>query len=178
MSKPYLILVSGVLALFSVTTQAQGEADFQQPIEVSAGHEELDIKNNRLLLTDDVIVTQGSLQIKANRLEAIRGEQGEQADTFIASGSPATYSQQLDDGSTISAKADRITYFQKQQRLELTGNAEISQGSSRSSGEIITYDLAQQKVSASGEGSKNNRVTTIFTPQKESSDEEQQQGQD
>ncbi|MGM0525331.1 MAG: lipopolysaccharide transport periplasmic protein LptA [Pseudomonadota bacterium] len=168
MLKPYLILVSSLLLLLSSEVSAQGEADFSKSIEVTAGHEELDIKNNRLLLTDNVIVKQGTLQIKADQLEAIRGQEGEEADTFIAQGQPATYQQQLEDGSMIRAQADRITYFQTRQRLELTGNAEIAQGSSRSSGQIITYDLAEQKVSASGEGSESNRVTTIFKPREKS----------
>ena len=165
MLRPYLSLASGVMLLVSANVYAQGEADFSKAIELTAGHEELDIKNNRLLLTDNVTVKQGTLEIKAERVEALRNAD-QQADTFIAEGNPATYTQQLDDGSTISAQADRITYYQAREVLELVGNAQVSQGSSRSSAQIITYDLAQQTVSASGEGSENNRVTTIFTPPK------------
>lgn len=165
MLRPYLSLASGVMLLVSANVYAQGEADFSKAIELTAGHEELDIKNNRLLLTDNVTVKQGTLEIKADRVEALRNAD-QQADTFIAEGNPATYTQQLDDGSTISAQADRITYYQAREVLELVGNAQVSQGSSRSSAQIITYDLAQQTVSASGEGSENNRVTTIFTPPK------------
>ncbi|AVJ55093.1 lipopolysaccharide transport periplasmic protein LptA [Idiomarina sp. OT37-5b] len=170
MLRPYLSLASGVMLLVSANVYAQGEADFSKAIELTAGHEELDIKNNRLLLTDNVTVKQGTLEIKADRVEALRNAD-QQADTFIAEGNPATYTQQLDDGSTISAQADRITYYQAREVLELVGNAQVSQGSSRSSAQIITYDLAQQTVSASGEGSENNRVTTIFTPPKKKKDD-------
>lgn len=170
MLRPYLSLASGVMLLVSANVYAQGEADFSKAIELTAGHEELDIKNNRLLLTDNVTVKQGTLEIKAERVEALRNAD-QQADTFIAEGNPATYTQQLDDGSTISAQADRITYYQAREVLELVGNAQVSQGSSRSSAQIITYDLAQQTVSASGEGSENNRVTTIFTPPKKKKDD-------
>lgn len=170
MLRPYLSLASGVMLLVSANVYAQGEADFSKAIELTAGHEELDIKNNRLLLTDNVTVKQGTLEIKADRVEALRNAD-QQADTFIAEGNPATYTQQLDDGSTISAQADRITYYQAREVLELVGNAQVSQGSSRSSAQIITYDLAEQTVSASGEGSENNRVTTIFTPPKKKKDD-------
>ncbi len=170
MLRPYLSLASGVMLLVSANVYAQGEADFSKAIELTAGHEELDIKNNRLLLTDNVTVKQGTLEIKAERVEALRNAD-QQADTFIAEGNPATYTQQLDDGSTISAQADRITYYQAREVLELVGNAQVSQGSSRSSAQIITYDLAEQTVSASGEGSENNRVTTIFTPPKKKKDD-------
>lgn len=170
MLRPYLSLASSVMLLVSANVYAQGEADFSKAIELTAGHEELDIKNNRLLLTDNVTVKQGTLEIKADRVEALRNTD-QQADTFIAEGNPATYTQQLDDGSTISAQADRITYYQAREVLELVGNAQVSQGSSRSSAQIITYDLAEQTVSASGEGSENNRVTTIFTPPKKKKDD-------
>lgn len=165
MLRPYLSLLSGLLMVLSSTATAQGEADFSKPIELTAGHEELDIKNNKLLLTGNVTVTQGTLVIKADRLEALRNSQ-QRAETFIAIGSPATYTQQLADGSIIRAQADRITYYQAREVLELVGNALVSQGASRSSAQIITYDLEQQTLKASGEGSENNRVTTIFTPPK------------
>lgn len=176
MLKPYLSLVISAFALLFVSTNAmaQGEADFNKQITVSSGHEELDIKNNRILLTDNVVVTQGTLQIRADRLEALRRDKDQEADTFIAIGNPATYEQQLEDGSKITAQAERITYYQARQRLELVGNAQIAQGSSRSNGQIITYDLAEQKISASGEGSDDERVTTIFTPPKKSSDDKNQ----
>ena len=175
MLRPYLSLVSGLVLLLSSAAFAQGEADFSKAIELTAGHEELDIKNNKLLLTDNVTVTQGSLVIKADRLEALRNSE-QQADTFIAEGSPATYTQQLEDGSTISAQADRITYYQAREVLELVGNAQVSQGASRSSAQIITYDLAKQTLSASGEGSENNRVTTIFTPTKKDNNDDNNGG--
>ena len=50
MLKRFLILAS--LAVVSQMAAAQGEADFKKPIEVNAGHEHFDIKNNKLLLTD------------------------------------------------------------------------------------------------------------------------------
>ena len=39
-----------------------------------------------------------------------------------------------------------------------------------------TYDLAKQTLSASGEGSENNRVTTIFTPTKKDDNDDQNGG--
>ena len=101
MLKRFLILAS--LAAVSQLAVAQGESDFEKPIEVSAGHEHFDIKNNQLLLTDNVIVTQGSLRIEADRLEASGGEAKDQADTFVAHGRPAVYTQLLENGTEIIA---------------------------------------------------------------------------
>ncbi|RUO71925.1 lipopolysaccharide transport periplasmic protein LptA [Idiomarina ramblicola] len=153
-----------LVALIPSAVLAQGKSDFSQPMEVESSQEELDIKNNRLVLTDNVIIRQGTLLIRADRLEASASENAEQADTFVAEGSPATYSQTLDDGNQINAEANKITYFQGEQRLELSGNARISQGSSSSSGELITYDLDEQTVTATSSGEENSRVITIFTP--------------
>lgn len=159
-----LLTKLAILALIPSAVMAQGKADFEQPMEVESGQEELDIKNNRLVLTDNVIIRQGTLLIRADRLEASASKNAEQADTFIANGSPATYSQTLEDGKTINAEANTITYFQAAQRLQLTGNARISQGSSSSSGEQISYDLEQQTITATGSGEDDSRVITIFKP--------------
>ncbi|PYE33320.1 lipopolysaccharide export system protein LptA [Idiomarina fontislapidosi] len=175
MLKRFLILAS--LTAMSQVAMAQGEADFKKPIEVNAGHEHFDIKNNQLLLTDNVIVTQGSLRIEADRLEASGGEAKDQADIFIAHGRPAIYTQLLDDGSEISAQADQITYFQSQGRIELKGNAQITQGSSLSRGDTIVYDLANQHVSARGSEESGERVTTIFNPNKQPEQEQPEDNQ-
>lgn len=176
MLRPYLSLPGSVaLLLISFGVTAQGQADFAKVIELTAAHEELDLKNNRLLLTDDVTIKQGTLEITADSLEALRNQQ-QQTETFIAIGSPARYTQQLENGSIISAQANRITYYQTRQILELTGDAQLSQGSSSSSAQIITYDLAEQKVTASGEGSENNRVTTILTPREKTQEEDKNGG--
>ena len=170
MLKRFLILAS--LAAVSQLAVAQGESDFEKPIEVSAGHEHFDIKNNQLLLTDNVIVTQGSLRIEADRLEASGGEAKDQADTFVTHGRPAVYTQLLENGTEISAEADQITYFQSQGRIELKGNAQITQGSSLSRGDTIVYDLTNQHVSARGSKESGERVTTIFNPNKQSEKEQ------
>jgi len=161
-----------LLVLIPTAVLAQGKSDFNQPMEVESSQEELDIKNNRLVLTDNVIIRQGTLLIRADRLEASASENAEQADTFVAQGSPATYSQTLDDGNQINAEANKITYFQGEQRLELSGNARISQGSSSSSGDLITYDLDKQTVTATSSGEENSRVITIFTPKPKTESDE------
>lgn len=153
-----------LLALIPTAVFAQGKSDFSQPMEVESSQEELDIKNNRLVLTDNVVIRQGTLLIRADRLEASASENAEQADIFTAEGSPATYSQTLDDGSQINAQANKITYFQSERRLELSGDARISQGSSSSSGDLITYDLEKQTITATSSGDEDSRVITIFTP--------------
>lgn len=161
-----------LVALIPSAVLAQGKSDFNQPMEVESSQEELDIKNNRLVLTDNVIIRQGTLLIRADRLEASASENAEQADTFVAEGSPATYSQTLDDGNQINAEANKITYFQAEQRLELSGNARISQGSSSSSGDLITYDLDEQTVTATSSGEEDSRVITIFTPKPKTDSDE------
>ena len=165
-----------LLALIPTAVMAQGKSDFSQPMEVESSQEELDIKNNRLVLTDNVIIRQGTLLIRADRLEASASEKAEQADTFVAEGTPATYSQTLDDGNQINAEANKITYFQGEQRLELSGNARISQGSSSSSGNLITYDLDKQTVTATSSGEENSRVITIFTPKPKADSDENNNG--
>ncbi|RUO80116.1 lipopolysaccharide transport periplasmic protein LptA [Idiomarina tyrosinivorans] len=167
----FYLAASTLLATLLVSpVHAQGKQDFTKPIHVSANQEELDIKSNTLVLTDNVVVTQGSLLIKADKLEASGSDDAEHADTFIARGTPALYEQTLEDNSRIRAQAETIIYYQSKQLVIMEGDAVVEQGSSILRGERITHDLAAQKVLVEKGDSQQERVTTIFTPKKPSSE--------
>lgn len=148
------------LLLISMTA-ATKTTDFSEPIEVNADRNEASLKQQMLVYSGNVIVKQGTLLIKAEKLTVDRSA-GEGKEVFIAVGQPAVYSQVLDGDKPIQASAEEIRYAMATRVLTLTGKAEITQSGSLVRSAKIEYDLLKQQLSAEGEKGKE-RVTTIFT---------------
>lgn len=172
MLKPFipaakLILSSLVLtaALFSNAALSQGKDDFNQPIRINAERDWVDIANKIVVFERSVIIEQGSLKITADKLSVEREGEAEDA-VFIAEGAPAVYTQQLEDGSVITAKANQIIYDQAQQLLTLRGNVEVAQGNSVSRGGEMVYNFATQQMTTRGD-KDTDRVTTIYMPKQQ-----------
>lgn len=159
--------------LFSAVTlpALAANQDFNQQINVNADKESIDLKNNKVIFSGNVSVLQGTLAIKANILE-VRKTKEKGSEVFVATGSPATYSQTLEDGKPISAQAKSIRYEVATRTLVLTGSAQLKQSDSLVNGDTIRYNLDKQKLVAQGNGEEV-QVTAIFNPQlKQSNDDD------
>jgi len=150
--------------VLSATAWAQGKADFAQAIEINSERDFFDLANNLAVFDVNVLVRQGTLEIKADNLR-VKRDAADGTDEFIASGSPATYKQQLEDGSMIEAQAEQISYDQVRQTITLRGKASVAQNNSVIQGNEIVYNFATQQLSAN-RGEDSERVTTIFMPKK------------
>ena len=165
MYKPLIPLATSLLLGLWVNTVAATESDFEQPIKVDSKSQFVDGKNKTSLFKDDVRITQGSLVITANEVEVI-ASQGEGKEVFVARGNPASYSQKLEDGTPVTAKANEIRYEVANRTISLSGNAELQQDTSMVKGDNITYDMTtEQLLATGGEDGKGGRVTTVFRPE-------------
>ncbi len=153
--------LSAVLFVLFSTAVLAKTTDFSEPIEVNADRNEASLKQQMLVYSGNVIVKQGTLLIKADKLTVDRSG-GEGKEVFIAVGKPAVYSQVLDGDKPIQASAEEIRYAMATRVLTLTGKAEITQSGSLVRSAKIEYDLLKQQLSAESEEGKE-RVTTIFT---------------
>jgi lipopolysaccharide export system protein LptA len=141
------------------------ESDFNKPIKVDSKSQFVDGKNKTSLFKDDVRITQGSLVINADEVEVIASE-GDGREIFVARGKPASYSQKLEDGAPVTAKANEIRYEVVNRTISLQGNAELQQDTSKVQGDKITFDMVtEQLLATGGEDGEGGRVTTVFTPE-------------
>ena len=157
-------LAISLALLLNASVLAQGQADFSQVIEINSEREFFDLANNLAVFDVSVVIRQGSLEITADNLR-VKRDVSAGTDEFIASGSTATYKQQLEDGSLIEAKAEQISYDQVKQIITLRGQASVAQNNSVIQGNEIIYNFATQQLSAN-RGEDSDRVTTIFMPKK------------
>lgn len=163
MSVTKTLLIASLLA-FTHTSNATSN-DFKQQISIDADDQTADLKNKISTFIGNVVVIQGSLKITADTMKA-DASQGKGKEVFIATGTPAKYSQTLDDGKVITAQANEIRYELETRNLSLKVNAQLKQSDSLVKGDSILYDLEAQKLMASGaDKQSNSRVTTIFTPE-------------
>ncbi|PTC00464.1 lipopolysaccharide transport periplasmic protein LptA [Thalassospira xiamenensis] len=170
--KPYITATISSLVLLLAMPQAalaQGQDDFSKPIKINADDESFDIKRNLAIFTNNVVISQGTLLIKADKLIAERDRE-RQVEMFVATGTPATYQQQLDDGSLIEAQANEIKYDQINQVLTLTGSAEVNQNNSLVRGGVLRYDFVSQTLTSERGEANDEQVETIILPRNRNQD--------
>lgn len=156
-----LLSLAGLLALGMQGAQAK-EADYKEPVTIDAGSQLVELADNKVTFSDNVIVKQGTLDVRASKLVVTRNDKGLQ--TMTAYGSPATYYQMLDSGQPINAKAKQITYDLKTRTITLLNNAELKQNDNIVTGYRIRYYIDREQMEAQGQGSSG-RVKTVFLPE-------------
>ena len=136
------------------------KGDTDQPINIDSGSQSLDMNSNVVTFSDNVVITQGSIKVTADKVTIIRQEG--KKETLEASGSPVTFQQTLDNGKPVNGKGNSVHYDLNSEFLTLVGNAELKQQGSFIKASKITYDVKKQQLKANS-GNKS-RVKTILIP--------------
>lgn len=156
---PHKLLLGIVLATPLAVSVAE-EADFRQEIVIVAKKQSSDLKNKIASYMEDVKITQGTLSIEADVVK-VTNQEGTDLKHYLATGKPARFSQILDDGQKIELEADEVSYSPTTQTITIKGNASVSQEGSMVKGDIITYNIATEQLSAESAST----VTTILKPE-------------
>ena len=136
-----LLLCLGVECAYAVPEDAD------QPIHIQAENAEIDQENQQVTYIGSVKINQGSLQVTAERMIVDYREQ--KVVRITATGSPAHYLQQLEaEQGAVQANASTIIYHTQDERIDLKGNANLSQRGNVISGDLIHYDIVAGKVDA------------------------------
>ncbi len=151
LKNPELILLAALLAT-SPAAQAL-DSDRQQPLKIVADSALLDDKAGTATYTGNVVLTQGTLKINAEKLH-IRTDQGK-VDKVSAEGEPANFSQvPAADQSAVVATARNIEYRVREQTLILKRTASIVQKENVFKGEEIVYEIQSQRLKAVGQSTQ------------------------
>jgi len=150
-------LLTASLPAFALT------GDSEKPVNIDSQNQQLDMLGNVATFTGNVIVTQGSIKITADKVVVTRPGGDSKKTVVDAYGAPATFYQLQDNGKPVKGNASKMHYELANDFVELTGNAYLEQLDSNIKGDRITYMVKQQKMQAYSEG-KSNRVTTVLVP--------------
>jgi lipopolysaccharide export system protein LptA len=148
-----LPLAAAVLALAFAGNAIARDSDRNQPMNIESDRQEGTLDGNSVnVLTGNVTITQGSLDIRAGRADI--HQRGGDVVRAVLTGNQAVLKQQMDDGSPMTAKADRIDYDMTADVIVLTGNYTVTTPRGSTSGQRLTYNLKSGRVESGGDSGR------------------------
>ena len=139
-----------ILSVLWTSGAAALKSDRDQPALIEADEVEMDFSSGRRIYRGNVSVKQGTIRIIANEIELFYD--GEQLDKAIAKGNPAVFRQRPDNkphdviGQGLTIELDEIrnvvTFIQE---------AKVRQGGDAITGELIEYDMGEDKMKVRGD---------------------------
>ena len=162
--KSQCVLAASML-LFSASVWAL-QSDQNQPISIDADSAMLDQGNQVTVFSGNVVAKQGTIDIRAAKVEVSRTSDSNQVIT--ATGSPVTFKQQLDGGKGwVNGQANNVTYQSASGLITLNGQAKVKRGGDEVTGNSITYNTKTEIYTAAGNKAATGtgrRVTVILQP--------------
>lgn len=155
------VLVGAALFLGAPAAQAL-KSDAEQPINIRARSVDVNEKTGVSVYRGDVVMTQGSLRLEADRVE-ITQRQG-RTDLIRAWGKPARIRSRTDAGEEIRARAARAEYRAGERRIDMYGDVELRRGADILAGAVVHYLLDQETFTA--EGGEGGQVSAVIQPAK------------
>ena len=174
LSPTFRALTSVLLALAAAWPAQAEKADRTKPLNVAADRQgTVDLHNQVVAFEGSVVITKGTIVIRADRVEVREVADGYR--TAIAFGSrsrPATFRQKRDDvDEYIEGQGDRLEYEEKGGVVRFTGNAVVRRLRGETvadeiTGNVIAYDNTQERFSVTGGPSDGaeGRVRAVLTP--------------
>src|SRR5438105_3658999 len=170
--------VAGLLALLAAAPAEAEKADRAKPLNVAADRQgTVDLLKQVVVFSGNVIITKGTIVIKADRVEVRETPDGYR--TAVAIGGitrPATFRQKRDGvDEFIDGQAERLEYDDKADTIRFVNNAIVRRLRGATigdeiTGSLITYDNTTEVFSVTGGTTANptpgggGRVRAVLTP--------------
>lgn len=162
---PNLLVLAAVL---SAPAAWALESDRNQPIEIEADQGQLDQKNQSTTFSGNVIIRQGTLNIRAGsvNVSTVNNQQ-----VMKATGNPVQFSQTLDNNKgVVTGQGNQVDYTSADGVVILTGNALVTRGGDKAQGDRITYNTRTEVYTVNSNPAAKNksgrRVNVVIQPQK------------
>jgi lipopolysaccharide export system protein LptA len=168
-------LMALVLSLCSGPAAAE-KADRTKPLTMEADQPcTVDLVRQVSVCTGNVVIAQGTLVIRADRVELRETPEGYRTATAIGSaGQPAMYRQKRDGGQEqLEGSAERVEYDARADTVRFIGNAQVRRTlgtvpSEEIQGAVIIWDNAAELFSVQGgaatPSNPGGRVRAVLSP--------------
>ncbi|MCU7828374.1 MAG: lipopolysaccharide transport periplasmic protein LptA [Candidatus Thiodiazotropha sp. (ex Myrtea sp. 'scaly one' KF741663)] len=157
----YPILLIGLL--FPLTLQALS-GDRDQPMHLEADSVSIDEGTGISLYQGNVVITQGSLKLWADRLWIHRRDG--KTDKLISEGQPTRFQQTTDEQEEVRGRALRAEFYVDRDELLLFDDALLEQGPDQFRSDRIIYNRTSSQVKAGTSADGKQRVQVIIEPRK------------
>ena len=173
------LLTLCALALLAVATPAQAEkADRLKKMEVESDQPgKVDLQNQIVVFNGNVVVTKGTMVIRANRIEVRESPEGYQTALAVGSAHQLAGFRQKREGVNefIEGEAERVEYDSKADTIRFINKASVKRFRGTAvadevTGALITYDNTAELFTVSGGASAataanpTGRVRAVLTP--------------
>lgn len=145
------------------------KADRDKPVNLAADSVTVDDVKQTSIYEGNVILTQGTLMIRADKLVVKQGSDGFESGTSY--GNPVSFRQKREGSEEfIEGEAKRIEYDGKKDRVEFFTNARVKRGGDEVRGNYISYDAKAELIQVLGgakdstAGSTSGRVHAVIQP--------------
>ncbi len=153
-------------------------ADRLKPLHVESDQPgKIDLLNQFVVFNGNVVVTKGTMLIRAARIEVRETPEGYHSALALGgAGRPATFRQKRDDvDETIEGEAERLEVDGKANVIKFIGNASVrrlrgAQVADEISGQLVSYDSLSEVFNVSGgapataSNPGGGRVRAVLTP--------------
>jgi lipopolysaccharide export system protein LptA len=140
-----------LLALGAAELARAEKADRDKPLNIEADKLSIDDVKKESLFEGNVVLTQGTLMLKADRMIVRQDQQG--FNYGVAFGKPAYFRQKREGyDEYIEGNAERLEYDGKQDKVQLFTNAQVRKGQDEVRGDYISYDAVTEFYQVIGGG--------------------------
>jgi len=172
-------LATGLAALMLALPAAAERADRTKPLTMEADQPcTVDLVRQVSVCSGNVVIAQGTLVIRADRIELRELPDGYRTATAIGSpGKRAAYKQRRDGGlEELEGSAERVEYDARTDTLRFVGNAQVRRlrgdvAAEDIQGSVIVWDNAAELFSVQGgaatPGNPGGRVRAVLSPRAE-----------
>lgn len=169
-------LLAAAVAGLSMAVQAE-RADRNAPMHVEADALRYDSARQTSVFTGRVLITKGSIVMRAQQVEVRQNAQGDQFGIALGDGAQRALYRHKRDGvdEYIEGEADRIEYDGQADQVTLRGRAELRRYRGtvlydRVSGAVVVYDNRSETFSVDGDQAQatadnpSGRVRALLAP--------------
>jgi lipopolysaccharide export system protein LptA len=174
-------ITAAALAVVMAVPALAEKADRTKPLNVAADRQgSFDLLKQVVVFSGNVIITKGTIVIKADRVEVREAPDGYRTAVAIGgAGKPATFRQKRDGVEEyIDGQADRLEYDEKGDVIRFVNNAMVRRLRGTGigdeiTGSLITYDNTTEvfnvsggtpQATAGGASGSGGRVRAVLTP--------------
>ncbi len=158
------------LALGATVTARAEKGDREKPVNIEADRMLVDDGRKESVFEGNVMLTQGTLQLKGDRVIVRQDAEGFQYGT--AYGRPATFRQKRDGHDEfIDGFAERIEYDSRKDLLQMFSAARLTKGQDEVRGDYISYNAKTEFFQvvgggkpAASPGNPEGRVKAVIQP--------------
>lgn len=159
-----LLAVIGVIAPGMIAALPD---DRSKPIQIESDRAVRNEKDGTTVYVGNVELTQGSLLMRADRLEIFNNPKKD-LERVVIYGKPAYVEQRpAANKPVIKARANTIRYFVIEEKLVMEKNASVDQDGSVVTSDTIVYFIKDEVVQANSEGQENQRVKVVIPPRQD-----------